>query len=139
MRLLIIEDDPILALAFASTLEGADHAVVGVAYNAEEALEIAAQEEGIDLALMDINLEGNDEGIDLARQLRTRFGIPSLFVSGQIAVAQANADVALGLMRKPFPPADLRRAVEAVAYARIGSPQPVANLPPALTLFTTAR
>ena len=136
MRILLIEDDPILALTFASTLGQGGHHIGGIAYTVAEAYELAATQEDVDLALIDVNLEGNDEGIEVARQLKARFSIPSLFVSGQVAAAQRHRDVALGLMKKPFPPLDLLRAIEAVAYVIGGSSSSTTSPPPALTLFS---
>lgn len=135
MRILLIEDDPILALTFASTLTRGGHSMAGIAYCAEEAYEIVSTEPNVELALVDVNLEGGDEGVEVARHLRTRFGIPSLFVSGQVATVQRHSELALGWMKKPFPPADLLRAIKAITSAdpALLSPQ---SLPPALTLFT---
>jgi len=132
MRILLIEDDPILALTFASTLTRGGHNVVGIAYSAEETYQIVSGETNIELALADVNLEGRDEGIEVVRQLRARFAIPSLFVSGQVASVQNHSNLALGWMKKPFPPADLLRAIEVIASGNTASQQ---GLPPALTLF----
>jgi two-component system, response regulator PdtaR len=134
MRILLIEDDPILALTFASTLEQGGHEVLGIAYTAQEAYDVASTHPDADLALADVNLNGKDEGIEVVRELRTRFGIPALFVSGQVAVVQQHAHLALGLMKKPFPPADLLRAVQAVRHDAEADLEAQA-LPPALTLY----
>lgn len=130
MRILLIEDDPILALTFASTLTLGGHDVVGIAYSAEETYQIVSGERNVELALADVNLEGRDEGIEIVRQLQARFGIPSLFVSGQVAAVQSHSTLALGWMKKPFPPADLLKAIDVVTP---GNTQQ--SLPPALTLF----
>lgn len=134
MRTLLIEDDPILALTFASTLEQGGHEVLGIAYTAQEAYDLASAHSDAQLALADVNLNGKDEGIEVVRDLRMRFGIPALFVSGQVAVVQQHAHLALGLMKKPFPPADLLKAVQAVRQDAQASLDAQA-LPPALTLY----
>ncbi|WP_407291753.1 response regulator [Stutzerimonas zhaodongensis] len=127
MRILLVEDDPVLALIAASMLEGEGHEIIGPAYGDEEALALA-EGHGIDIALVDINLAGHDEGVALARNLRKHYGIASMFVSGQIEAARNNTDAALGLLRKPYEPSDLSRCV-AIAQALINGftvlPQPV--------------
>jgi CheY-like chemotaxis protein len=98
MRILIVEDDPILALLAAATL-GEHHEVIGPAHDVSHALQLAAEQQA-DIAFVDINLAGHDEGIALARALMARHG-------GQVLAAHANTDAALGLLRKPYAPEDL--------------------------------
>ena len=78
MRILLVEDDPILALIAASALEDEGHQIVGPAYDDEQALALA-ETQSADIALVDINLAGHDEGISLARSLleaaRYRLGV----------------------------------------------------------------
>jgi two-component system, response regulator PdtaR len=130
--LLVAEDEALIALVLELELRGAGHEVLGPAATPEEALALA---EGTrpELALIDINLVGGGDGIALARALRDRHGVPSLFVSGQAPDALANRDAALGLVRKPYAPEDVARAVEAVAELLRG--RRPARLPPGLELF----
>ncbi|WP_339930541.1 response regulator [uncultured Brevundimonas sp.] len=132
MRILVVEDDAILGLATTAVLEDTGHVISGPAFDVAGALEVAANTRS-DLALVDINLAGNDEGIGLARELRDKFGIPTLFVSGQPAVARANMDVALGILNKPFAAEDLV-ATARVAEALLAGNCPL-GLPPALEIF----
>jgi two-component system, response regulator PdtaR len=137
MRILIVEDDAVLGMVADAALEAAGHMIAGPAFDAGEASALAA-EAGADLALVDINLEGNDEGIALARQLHERFGIPTLFVSGQVATARANRDAALGLLPKPY---DIDDLVAAAAYMEAligGGGAPLPARPGALELFSDA-
>ena len=101
MRILVVEDEPMIACAVALELQDAGHEVIGPAYSVEEAHALAAATPP-QLGLIDINLAGHDEGVELARRLRSELGMHSLFVSGQIAQARANADAALGVLSKPF-------------------------------------
>ncbi|EPJ87994.1 MULTISPECIES: response regulator [Pseudomonas] len=107
MRILLVDDDPILALLAAATLAD-ENEVIGPAYDAPHALLLAAQYQA-DIAFVDINLNGHDEGIALARGLWARHGIASLFVSGQVGSARAHRDAAIGLLRKPYAPEDLNQ------------------------------
>lgn len=107
MRILLVDDDPVLALLAAATLAD-ENEVIGPAYDASHALQLAAQYDA-DIAFVDINLNGHDEGIALARGLWARYGIASLFVSGQVGSARAHCDAAIGLLRKPYAPDDLNQ------------------------------
>jgi len=134
MLILLVEDDAIVASSAVGELEDAGHEVLGPAYEVDDALRLAAERRP-DLALVDINLAGHDEGVDLARRLKREFGVPSLFVSGQLAAARSNQDAALGLLKKPYDPSTLANAVpvaEAVIAGRRPPPPPV---PRALELF----
>ena len=132
MILLVAEDEALIALVLALELRDAGHEVLGPAATPEEALALAAETRP-ELALIDINLTAGGDGIALARTLRDRHGVPSLFVSGQAPDALAARDAALGLVRKPYAPEDVARAVEAVAELLRG--RKPARLPPGLELF----
>lgn len=134
MRILVVEDDPVLALTAAATLEEAGHEVSGPAHDGPQALRFAAAQRP-DVVLMDINLAGADEGLCLARDFRTLHGIPSLFVSGQLAAARANKGDALGLLRKPYEPQELVDAAAVVQAVLAGRAVPPPRVPVAMELF----
>lgn len=134
MRILIVEDDPVLAFQSVSTLEAEGHEVFGPAQNAAEALQWASCE-NLDLALVDIRLDGDDGGVALARTLRSLHGVPSIFASAQIDVALENRDAALGLLRKPFEPDDLvHSALVAQCLMNGGWPLPM-PVPRSMEIF----
>ncbi|MFN3512766.1 MAG: response regulator [Phenylobacterium sp.] len=83
MRILVVEDDALIALDMVSLLEDLGHEVVAEAADANTALELALGE-APDLALVDIRLARNTDGGQLARQLYQLLGVRSLFVSGSI-------------------------------------------------------
>ena len=132
MILLVAEDEALIALVLEGALRDAGHEVLGPAATPEEALALV-EETRPELALIDINLTGGGDGIALARALRARYGVPSLFVSGQAPDALANRDTALGLVRKPYAPEDVARAVSVVSELLRG--RRPARLPPGLELF----
>jgi CheY-like chemotaxis protein len=131
MLILLVEDEPLAALSATCELEGAKHGVLGPAASSDEALQLA-QHRRPDLALVDIDLERPDAGIDLARRLRA-LDIPALFVTGQTAVAKQHADLVLGFIGKPYDPADLTRSIDVVAWMLEGH-DPPQWLPPSLRL-----
>jgi CheY-like chemotaxis protein len=134
VRILIVEDDPIVAMTAAAVLEDAGHDVVGPAYDAEDAWRLA-RTASPQLAFVDINLAGHDEGLALARRFKDRLGLDSIYVSGQINAARASRSAALGLLTKPYDPLHLVAAVAVAREIMAGrSPLPP-QVPPALEIF----
>jgi len=108
--LLIVEDDVLPAMALRDELEDAGYHVLGLTARHQEAL-LAAQEHHPDLALVNIQLQGRDDGIVLAEALKA-MGIPTLFISGQISRARSARTVAIGSLPKPYRAADMVKAVD---------------------------
>ena len=85
LRVMIVEDEMILALDLEDMLLDAGYTVVGQASDMPEALAIAESVGGgIDVAIMDINLARGSNGVETAAALRKLWNIPSLFVSGNL-------------------------------------------------------
>lgn len=101
LTLLLVEDDPETAADLTLALVEAGHSVVGPFQHAEAA-EAAAALHLVDLALLDINLSGETNGIELARTLKGRWGLPVLFLTGDIGAAARHADLAEALVLKPY-------------------------------------
>jgi CheY-like chemotaxis protein len=96
------------------------------------ALEIAA-EEAPDVVLVDVNLAGHSEGLELARMLRDRHGSTIIFLTAQPDRAREARDIALGVITKPYDPQTPVRAVEIAAEARAG--RVISRVPRGLELF----
>lgn len=133
MLILIVEDEAIVAAFLQSTLEDAGHATLGPAATEREALALAAPRKP-DLALIDIALLDGDSGVSIARRLRERWNIPSLFVSGEVDVARANADCALGQVAKPYAPTTILQSLAIVE--QLGRGVQPDRLPGGLELFS---
>jgi 1,2-diacylglycerol 3-beta-glucosyltransferase len=108
--LLIVEDDVLPAMALRDELEDAGYHVLDLTARHQEAL-LAAQEHHPALALVNIQLQGRDDGIVLAEALKA-MGIPTLFISGQISRARSARTVAIGSLPKPYRAADMVKAVD---------------------------
>jgi CheY-like chemotaxis protein len=126
MRILIVEDEPIIALGTQADLEMAGHSVVGLAMTSEEAIDLAACCRP-DLVLMDIWLaKGN--GVEAARAIHTRWAIPSLFATSHVEHSVASCHAAVGCLRKPYDDRSLVRSIQVVEQVMNGfkptSPQP---------------
>lgn len=79
-RILIVEDDYLVALQFENALTEAGYDVVDIASTAEEAVQIVPDYRP-ELVLMDVRLAGPRDGIQAAEEILDRFGIRSIFVS----------------------------------------------------------
>jgi two-component system, response regulator PdtaR len=80
LRVLIVEDEAIIAMDLEMMLEDLGVDVVGVAITAAEAVRLAEIHRP-DCATMDINIKGDRDGISAAMELHEAFGIRSIFVS----------------------------------------------------------
>jgi len=132
---LIVEDEFLVALEVEEAVLGAGHEVVACVASRRQALDTAAGED-VDLALLNIHLtDGRKAGLALARELAGRYGIRTIFVSGQAADARSHADVALGFLGKPFSRDDVAAAVDAAEVLMRGETPMVTDIPRALELF----
>lgn len=122
MIVLIVEDEPIIAISLASILESVGHTVLGPVGSKHEAISLCLQHHPA-VALMDINLQGRSDGIELARTLKQQ-DIPSVFVSAQYAEAFQNRDAALGFIGKPYSATSLCDSLDIVATILAGQIPP---------------
>lgn len=112
--ILIVEDEALIASSIEDVLAESGFRVAGVASSALEALSIA-DEHRPQLALVDIRLTGEVDGIELACRLRDEYGVPSIFLSGLIdaaIAARARRAQPLGFLHKPFRPSLVFNAIE---------------------------
>ena len=134
MKILIVEDDAVIGMLACEVLAMHVHETQGPAYSAHQALELARADPA-DIAFVDINLAGNDEGIALARQLRDEYLIPCIFSSGQVAAARKNCDAALALLRKPYGLEELEQSVNFIQALIAGKSPPPPSAPVSLEIF----
>lgn len=134
MRILIAEDEAIIAFSMDDALSKAGYSVVGIARDSETAVRLADQLRP-DLALVDLNLARGTSGATVARRLRELYAIPSIFVSGNpLDCRKVSGSLgAFGCLSKPFKDDDLIGAVE-VARAVLGGQSPV-TVPENLELY----
>lgn len=117
-RLLVVEDEFIVAADLSSTLEELGYDLCPIASTAEEALATAASMRP-ELVLMDIVLRGDRGGIDAAKELRNRLHIPVIFLTAYAAdevIEEAAAAQPYGYLIKPFERDVLRSAIEAALH-----------------------
>ena len=119
------------AIALKDELEDAGYHVLDLTGCPDEALAAVSRCKP-HLALVNIRLQGRDDGIELAGQLAA-MGIPVLFISGQVSRAQSARSVAVGSLPKPYSCADMVLAVTyLLAHLKGDETRP---RPPALEVF----
>jgi len=112
-RLLIVEDDHLVAMEMESVLLGAGFEVTGIAATAEGALRQARSAKP-DLALMDIRLAGARDGVDAALDLFRQMGVRCVFATAhhdKNTQLRAQPAQPLGWLSKPYQPGALLQAV----------------------------
>jgi len=117
-KILIVEDDRVVARDISQQLQRIGHIVVGVTASGEQALRLTL-ETAPDLVLMDIRLEGAIDGIDAAEQIRQQFHLPIVFLtaySDEETVKRATRTEPFGYLLKPFEDAQLRTVIEMALY-----------------------
>lgn len=117
-RILIVEDESIVALNIKNRLEALGYIIVATTSSGESAIQIA-QENNPDLVLMDIKLKGVIDGIEAATQIWNRFQIPVVYLtaySDEETVERAKVTEPYGYILKPFEAKDLGTTIEISLY-----------------------
>jgi CheY-like chemotaxis protein len=115
-KILIVEDDDIIAKVEDWRLKNLGYEVCGRAITGAEAMEMAAKHKP-DVVLMDINIKGDIDGIETAKMIKKAYNIPVIYVTshsdGQTLerARDTNPD---GFVVKPFDDNDLRVAISLV-------------------------
>lgn len=113
-KILIVEDEQVVAMDIESQLIELGYEVIGVASTGMEAWQLA-EEKRPDLVLMDIQLHGSYDGIAVAHQMIERWQIPVVFVTAYAnhnVIARAEEVQHDGYLRKPYNSRDLSHAVQ---------------------------
>jgi DNA-binding response OmpR family regulator len=131
-RILIVEDEPLVAFDTEHLLNDAGYEVVGTVDTLADATRLI-QEEEIDLVLSDIKLSGEGDGMDVARAAAAR-NVPLLFVTGNCPVEAQS--LGMGCLAKPYSEKTLKSAIEALDETLQGNK--VKRLPAGLSLYERA-
>jgi CRP-like cAMP-binding protein/CheY-like chemotaxis protein len=130
-RVMIVEDEAVVALDMTHELESAGYSVVCHVTNGEEAV-AKALELKPDVILMDITIQGEMDGISAAQQIADRSRIPFVFVTAhadEATLQRAKITRPYGYILKPFEPNELRANIEiALHNAQLRQVAPVDEL-----------
>jgi two-component system cell cycle sensor histidine kinase/response regulator CckA len=115
-KVLVVEDEGLIAHDIASRLQALGHQVVATVETADEAVE---QSVGVDLVLMDIHIDGKRDGITAAQEVRARHHVPVVFLTAHAdrsTLERAKAAGPFGYIVKPLSPASLNTSIELAIY-----------------------
>jgi CheY-like chemotaxis protein len=118
-RILIIEDEPVIALDIAQTVEESGHTVTGIATTHREAVELArADHPG--LVLADIQLSDDSSGIEAVKEILSYYVVPVIFITAfPDRLLTGERPEPTFLITKPFDPEILNVAIsQALTIAR---------------------
>ncbi len=114
MKILIVEDDTLISESVGDILRMLDHQVVGVADNAQNALELCNQHQP-EIALLDIQIAGDIDGVELAEIIRDQFDIPFIFTTAfadNATISRARDMGPFGYLVKPYGVKEVNAAIQ---------------------------
>ena len=117
-KILIVEDERIVAQDLRSRLEKMDYSVVAVVSTGREAI-ASAVELRPDIVLMDITLKGGMDGVAAADSIRERMEVPIIYVtahSDETTLQRAKITEPFGYILKPFEERELHTTIEMALY-----------------------
>jgi DNA-binding NarL/FixJ family response regulator len=129
IRVLVVEDEPLIAEDIRETLDNIDFEVSGVAYDSDVALfELSSNTP--DIVLLDINLGSDIDGIEIAEIINRRYQIPFIYLTSyadRSTVDRAKHTRPMGYIVKPFDERDLFTTLE-IALHNFSLAQPKLEL-----------
>ncbi|AWV96958.1 LytR/AlgR family response regulator transcription factor [Arcticibacterium luteifluviistationis] len=114
VKILIVEDEMLIAANVSLELTSLGYEVIGIIPRGEEAL-LHIRENQPDILLLDINLKGNLDGIEVATEMQKEFDIPVVYLTANTDDAhfnRAKETRPYAFISKPFKKKDLQRALE---------------------------
>ncbi|WP_157638316.1 LytR/AlgR family response regulator transcription factor [Flexithrix dorotheae] len=118
MKILIVEDDVLMADMLAKRIERFsfnNFNVTGMATSVDKAI-AEIEREKPDLALLDIELENDNEGgINIAKKINADYKIPFIYITGlpdEVGFVKAKHTLPFGFLKKPYDEASLQRVME---------------------------
>ncbi|MGA1823062.1 MAG: response regulator [bacterium] len=118
-KIMIVEDEALISADLSLNLENIGYGVSSIVTTGKAAVE-KAEEDRPDIILMDMQLEGEMDGIDAAEIIKTRFNIPIIFLTAFIddeRVRRAKKILPFGYILKPFKEHELEVTIEIALYA----------------------
>ncbi|MEG4283757.1 EAL domain-containing protein [Microcoleus sp. A006_D1] len=113
-KILIVEDEGIIAEDISDSLISLGYRITGIVYSGEEAIQ-SVTEFRPDLVLMDVNLQGEIDGITAAEEIRSRFQIPVVYLTAyadENTLRRVNATQPFGYIVKPFEEKNLHTTIQ---------------------------
>ena len=117
-KILIVEDENIVALNLQTRLKSLGYQVAGMASTGEDAVKKCG-ETMPDLVLMDIMLRGEMDGVAAADQIREKYHVPVVYLTAyadDVTLERAKVTEPFGYMLKPFEVKEIRTTIEIALY-----------------------
>lgn len=114
VKILIVENENIVAWDIQNILEGLGYTVTAIASSGAEAIQQVAATNP-DLVLMDIRLQGEMDGVEASEEIHTRFNIPVVYLTAhadEITLKRAKTTEPFGYIIKPFQEKELNATIE---------------------------
>ena len=113
-KILIVEDEIIIAIDLKIRLEDLGYYVPGIAVNGRDAIKKTG-EKNPDIILMDILLNEDKDGIQIAQQIRNQYNIPIIYLTGNqndSVIERAETTEPYGYINKPFDNNEIENAIQ---------------------------
>ncbi|MGE5350815.1 MAG: response regulator [Acidobacteriota bacterium] len=139
-KVLVVEDEAIVALDIKFRLKQLGYRIQGVVSNGDDCLK-KIEENCPDLILMDIVIKGNYDGVTLASMIREKYNIPIIYLtshSDEATIDRAKKTSPYGFIIKPFDLKDLRTTIEIALYKAKSEQKLLESEAKYRTLFETA-
>lgn len=117
-RILVVEDEHIVAMGIKKMLKNLGYIVTGVASSGKDAIS-KAESTFPDVVLMDIMLKGDMDGVEAAKEIRERFDVPVVYLtaySDSKILERAKKTEPFGYIVKPFDEKDLHSSIEVALH-----------------------
>lgn len=118
ISVLIVEDNPVIAEDLAANVVDFGYKCVGTAINADEALKILRNNH-VDLVLLDVGLDGEIDGIELANIIRSKYDVPFIFLTAfydEKTIGRIKATRPDAYLVKPIDEHSLKTSMEVALY-----------------------
>lgn len=128
IRILIVEDEFITLETLSTVLREMEYEIAGEVMNARDAIAVLEKGE-VDLAILDINIKGDYDGVWLAQRVHEDYAIPFIFLTAfgdKSTVQRALETEPYGYLVKPFNKVDIFTAIE-VALKNFAKQKPAAK------------
>lgn len=118
VKILVVEDEPLVASDISNQLQDVGFDVVGIAGNGQMALEMLSANLP-DAALLDISLGGSPDGVEVAHEINKLYGIPFVFLTSHAdrgTIERVKETRPAGYLLKPFDENDLLTSLEIAVF-----------------------
>ena len=118
IRVLIVEDEPLIAQDICDCLQSRDYDVIDVVHDFSETLE-SLKTNPPDIAILDINLDGRMEGLDIGKIITEKYSFPFIYLTSyanKSIIEKAKPTRPMGYIVKPFNEKDLFSTIEIALY-----------------------